>query len=632
MIKLTVPVAILFCLMTVVFLIDRPEAPADLVFVNRGECHTLDPQRMSWLQDFRMANAMYEGLVRWDNDTFAIRPGVAWTWDISDDRLTYTFHLRDDARWSNGDPVTAHDFVYSWKRALYPDAAADYTDLFYKIQGGEDFFNFRNDQLTRFREQTAAFPAGDQGARLALAQQLRDEAEAKFDAIVALKATDDHTLIFTLANPTPYMLDLCAFGVFSPVHPPTVEQYVSLDPTSGMINQEHGWTKPPHIVTNGPYVLTQWRYKRDMRLERNPFYWNRAAVRSDSVLSLSVEEPSTAVLAFETGAIDWLSDVSGVDYRPDMLAQARRYLQRNATRYAELESQGYGYNEIMATLAAESPPGRDERNNIHAFPAFGTYFYNFNCLPNLPDGRPNPFHDPRVRRAFAMAIDKNDLVTRVTRLNQPIASTFIPPGSLPGYQSPGGLGYDPRQSRALLAEAGWARAGGDGPLVRTGTGEQFPMVEILYSTGQDHEDIAQAIAFMWENELGVTTSLVGKESKTFGEDVKHHKFMISRANWFGDYGDATTFLDLFRTTNQNNDRAFSNEWFDQRMHEIDRELDEERRTRLCEEAERFIVEEQLPLIPLFHRITVYMYEPDRLKNIATHPRLVQYLWELEAVH
>ncbi|MBL1218720.1 MAG: peptide ABC transporter substrate-binding protein [Planctomycetes bacterium] len=632
MIKLLVPVIALFGLMTVVFLLDRPEAPADLVFVNRGECHTLDPQRMSWMQDFRMANALYEGLVRWNNDTFAIEPGVAESWDVSDDRLTYTFHLRDTAKWSNQDPVTAHDFVYSWKRALYPDAAADYTDLFYKIEGGEDFFKFRQAQLEQFRQQVSELSNGDEAARLELARQLYEEAEAKFDEIVALKAVNDYTLTFTLANPTPYMLDLCAFGVFCPVHPPTVEQYVSLDPLSGMINQEHGWTKPPSIVTNGPYVLTRWRYKRDMRLERNPHYWNLPAVKAKSVLSLSVEEPSTAVLAFETGTIDWLSDVSGVDYRPDMLAQARRYLERHATRYAQLESQDLGYGEIMATLAAETPPGPDERNNIHAFPAFGTYFYNFNCQESLPDGRPNPFFDPRVRRAFAMAIDKSDLVTRVTRLNQPIASTFIPPGSIPGYHSPAGLGHDPDQSRTLLAEAGWELTEKTGTLIKSSNGEPFPMVEILYSTGQDHEDIAQAIAFMWENELGITASLVGKESKTFGEDVKHHKFMISRANWFGDYGDPTTFLDLFRSTNQNNDRAFANDWFDQRMHEIDRELDEEQRTRLCEEAERFIVEEQLPLIPLFHRITVYMYEPDQLHHIATHPRLVQYLWELEAVH
>lgn len=626
--KLIITVTVLVGLFIGMVIMDRPQAPADLVFVNRGECHTLDPQRMSWMQDFRMSNALYEGLVRWDNDTFEILPGVAKSWVVSDDGLVYTFFLRENARWSNGDSVTSHDYIYSWKRALYPDAAADYSDLFYKIKGGEDFFKWRNQQLAD--NATRLAQAADDAARQDIVEQMYQSAEARFIDTVGLKAPDDYTLIVTLENPTHYMLDLFAFGVFFPVHPATVEKYVTLDINTGMLNQSHGWTKPPYIVVNGPYNLVLWRYKRDMRLELNPYYWNKDAVKSKSVLSVSVEEPSTAVLAFETGTIDWLSDVSGVDYRPDMLEQQNRYLERNAKRIKQMESEGYGYNEIMSTLAGESPPLDGERNNIHAFSAFGTYFYNFNCQEKFKDGADNPFHDPRVRRAFAMAIDKQVIVKRVTRLNQKIASTFIPPGSIPDYKSPAGLGYDTQQARQLLAEAGWSISTADGRLTNNVTKNHFPVVEILYSTGQDHEDIAQAIAFMWERDMGVEISLIGKESKTFGEDVKNHNFMVSRGNWFGDYGDPTTFLDLFRTTNGNNDRAFSNAWFDDLMAQTDRELDPDKRMRMLEEAEAFIVNEQLPLVPLFHRITVYMYEPDKLRNISTHPRLVQYLWELEA--
>jgi len=610
-------------------MISRPNESADLIFVNRGECHTLDPQRMSWMQDFRMANALYEGLVRWNNDTFDIEPGVAESWTISDDGLIYTFHLRKNAKWSNGDPVTADDFIYSWKRALYPDSAADYSDLFYKIEGGKTFFDWRFQQLTDFRETMA--DEQDTSVRKQHAIQMRNEADRLFDETVGLNAPDPHTLIVTLNNPTPYMLDLFAFGVFCPVHPTSVEQDVTYDPNTGMMNQKFGWAKPPRLICNGPYVLTRWRYKRDMRMDRNEHYWNQDAIQADSVLSLSIEEPSTAVLAFETGSLDWLSDVSGVDYRPDMLEQARKYRQRNAGRFTQLENDGLGYNEIMAILAKESPPQPGERNDIHAFSAYGTYFYNFNCMEQLPDGRPNPFHDAKVRRAFAMTINKQDIVSRVTRLNQKVASTFIPPGSIPDYKSPQGVGHDPDAARLLLKEAGWS-LNPEGQLTNTTDQRPFPIVEILYSTGQDHEDIAQAIGFMWQRDLGVETSLVGKESTTFGDDVKYHRFIVSRANWFGDYGDPTTFLDLFRSTNQNNDRAFADPWFDDLMNQIDSELDTEKRMRLCEQAEAFIVNEQLPLVPLFHRVTVYMYKPDKLKYITTHPRLVQYLWELEATN
>ena len=111
--------AVLVALAAVIQLDDAPPR-ADLVFVNRGEVFTLDPQRMSWLQDFRMSYALYEGLVRWNNFDFSMEPAAA-QWQVSEDGLTYTFEIRPDARWSNGDPLTAHDFIYSWRRAMLPD-------------------------------------------------------------------------------------------------------------------------------------------------------------------------------------------------------------------------------------------------------------------------------------------------------------------------------------------------------------------------------------------------------------------------------------------------------------------------------------------------------------------------------
>src|SRR5688572_1819064 len=126
---------------------DRTPQRADLVFVNRGDVFTLDPQRMSYMQDFRMAYALYEGVLRWNNHDLSIEPAAAELPEISQDRLTHTFHIRPQAKWSNGDPVTAHDFVYSWKRLLFPDTAADYSNLFFIVDGAEEFFTWRSDQL-----------------------------------------------------------------------------------------------------------------------------------------------------------------------------------------------------------------------------------------------------------------------------------------------------------------------------------------------------------------------------------------------------------------------------------------------------------------------------------------------------
>lgn len=620
------PILLLLALLAAAVLLDRPRQPADLTFINRGEVHTLDPQRMSWLQDFRIADSIYEGLVRWDNDTFEILPGVAESWDISADGLTYTFHLRGNARWSNGDPVTAHDFVYAWRRALFPDTAAGYADLFYRLRGGQEFFNWRRGQLATFVEEARGL---SEVRRRQLAQQRLDEARRRFDETVGLAAKDDRTLIVTLEVPTPYMLDLLAFGPFMPVHPPTVEAHVSLDPATGSLRQRHGWTKPPHLIGNGPYVLSVWRYKRDLRLERNDRYWNAGSVGSDSVLCVYVEDANTAVLAYKTGSIDWLSDVS-VDYRADMMAQKQRYMVRNAARSDELEAEGLGYNEIMAVLARESPPLPGERNDIHAFAAYGTYFFNFNCQPTLNSGAFNPFKDARVRRAFSRSVDKHAIVDRVTRMGQPVAHTLIPPGSIAGFSGAEGLQYDPAMARRELAEAGWSDRNGDG-LVEDESGSPFPTVEILFPSSTEHKAISQAIANMWERELGVRTRLREEETKVAGTHLVEHNFMVARGNWFGDYGDPTTFLDIHRTGNSNNDRNYSNPVFDDLMARSDAELDPEKRMRLLEEAEAMIENDAAPLLPLFHQVTLYMYDPARLRNISTHPRLTQFLHELEVV-
>ncbi len=620
------PILMLIALVVGAVLLDRPQPVADLTFINRGEVHSLDPQRMSWLQDFRIADAIYEGLVDYDNDTFEIVPGVAQTWEVSPDGLTYTFHLRDTAKWSNGDPVTAEDFAYSWRRALFPDTVAGYADLFFKIKGGRAFFDWRTAQLETFTAQAAPLSGPE---RLKLAQAMLDEALARYEQTVGIKALDAHTLAVTLEVPTPYMLDLLAFGPFKPVHRPTVEPYVKLDAATGALRQHHGWTKPPHLVSNGPYILAVWRYMRDLRMERNPYYWNARAVKSDSVLCIAVEDANTAVLAYETGTIDWLSDV-GVDYRADMLAQKQKYMDRNAARYDELRAQGLGYNEAMAVLAEESPPQPGERNDIHAFAAYGTYFYNFNCQPTLNSGAFNPFKDARIRRAFARAVDKSAIVERVTRMNQPVANVLIPPGSIAGFEGAKGIGYDPAKAREELAGAGWEDRNGDG-FIEDASGQLFPTVEILFPSVAEHKSIAQAIAHMWERQLGVKCRLREEETKVQATHLQEHDFMVARGNWYGDYGDPTTFLDLHRTGNSNNDRNYSNPAFDELMDRADRELDPEKRMLLLEQADAMTINEELPLLPLFHQVTLYMYDPAELRNVSTHPRLTQFLWEMEVV-
>ena len=593
MARLILPFLLLASLLAGTLLTDRPAPRADFTFINRGDVTTLDVQRMSWMQDMRVCRFLFEGLCRidvfdWD---YTPGPGVAERWEISDDQRTYTFHLRAGARWSSGEPVTAPDFLFSWRRAMLPDVASDYISLMELIEGAADFHRWRSDAL-------AAFKPGDDAAAL------WRETEEQFRRMVRVEAPDDRTLRVTLLNPTPYFLDLCAFPTFFPVYPPLVSQYDVVDPETGRIKTLQGWTKPPLLVSNGPLKITGWRFKRDMRFEANEFYWDRARLNIDSVSIVSNEDPNAQVLAFTGGGVDWVSDVT-TDYKADMLAQKRQYYAEHRAEYDRLRGLGLDQFEIDRRLPS------DRRALIHTVTAFGTYFYNFNCLPKLPDGRDNPFADPRVRRAFAMATDKRMLVEDVRRGGELIADTLVPPGSIAGYESPAGLAYDPEAGRRLLAEAGY------------GPQRPFPTVELLFNKDGGHDLTAAAVAKMWERNLGVRVTLAQKEIKVFRDDLKRQNYMVSRAGWYGDYGDPTTFLDLSRSTDGNNDRKYACQEYDDLLNEAAREPDPVRRMRLLHEAEVILVERDLPLLPLYHYVTFYLFDPHKVSGINPHPRTTQ---------
>ena len=294
-VRLLIPVIALVLALAAAVSLDRPLPPADFVLIDRSDVYTLDPQRMSYQHELRRARVIYEPLVNLRASDCVIVPGVAERWEVSPDGRTYTFHLRDNAKWSNGDPVTSEDFRYSWGRAILPDSAADYSGLFFAIKGAKAFFNARNAMVQEFAAAHAANPSA------ADAEALWKRTAELFDSTVGLHAPDARTLVVTLDAPLAYFLDLCAFPCFSPVHPPTVEQFVSLDPATGRMIQRHDWTKPGRIVVNGAYVPVIWRYKRDMRLEQNPYYWNKDAVVAKSIECRTVENPNTGVLSFQSG-------------------------------------------------------------------------------------------------------------------------------------------------------------------------------------------------------------------------------------------------------------------------------------------------------------------------------------------
>lgn len=579
---------------------DRPLPRADLTIVNNGEVSTLDYTQMSWMQDFRAARLIGEGLTK--NDVFSRAygtvPAVAARWEISEDGKRYTFYLRPEAKWSNGERVTAEHFRYAWMRMLLPENGADYAKLFRAISGADAFYKDRVEMLRSLR--------GTQGRGAESWKQTR----ALFDATVGIYAPDEGTLVVELTKPVPYFLNLTAFAPFFPVYKPNVEAHMRIDPDSGIVKTDSAWCKPPALVCNGPFVITSWRFKREMRFERNSQYWNVADLAIDSISIPTIEDGNAAVLAFRTGSVDWVSDVVP-PYRADMLAEKRAFYDEHRELVNEMERQGLDAIEIDRRLPA------DERKNIHRFPAFGTYFYSFNCRERLMDGRPNPFADARVRRAFAMSVDKRGVTDQVRRSGEPEAKTLIPPESIGGYESPVGLGFDPVTARALLAEAGY------------GVDKPFPTVELMFNKDGGHDLIAQFIAKGWEQHLGVSVRLDQKEVKVFRELVKGGNFMVARGTWFGDYGDPTTFLDISREGDGNNDRAYSGEEFESLMMRAENELDVEARLRILSQAERIIVEDDVPLVPIFHYVQINLFDTGKMTGITPHPRQEQHLYMVD---
>jgi oligopeptide transport system substrate-binding protein len=585
-----------------------PDPPADFVFINRGDVSTLDLARISWQQDLRVARILHEGLVRNDvfSPDFAVVPAAAERWEISPDRRVYTFHLRHDARWSNGEPLKASDFVYSWRRGMIPDTGPDFAGFFFHITGAREFFDWRSDSLKAFAADTASLP---EPQRQASAERLWLETVDRFDRTVGVKALDDRTLRVELRRPVAYFLSLLSFPSTFPVYPPLVTRHERLNAATGMMDTEQGWTLPPLHISNGPFRLAAWRFKRDMRLEKNPHYWNAESLAVDSILMPTVEDPNAQVLAFETGSVMWVTDAVA-RYIPEMLARKNAFYDEHRAEFDSLASQGLDQFEIDRRL----PP--DARKNIHVVPAFGTYFLNFNCRPTLRDGRPNPLRDPRLRRALVLAADRDVITREIRRMGEPASATLIPPNSIDGYASPPGLSHDVDAARKLLDDAGYP--GGKG----------LPAIDYLFTRDGGHDLIAQALAQQWQRNLGITINLVPKEIRAFREDLKGKNYMISRASWFGDYGDPTTFLELNRTDDGNNDRDYSNPDYDALLDQAADETDPAARLALLSRAEDLLLRDA-PILPLFQYNSVYLFNVHRFTGLTTHPRAEQNLSQID---
>lgn len=223
----------------------------------------LDPHLATTANDYTVLSALFEGLVAEDPQTLAPVPGVAERWEVSADNLTYTFHLRSDARWSNGEPVTARDFLRSWKRVLTPSLAADNASLLYVVQNAEAF---NKGELADFTQ-------------------------------VGFSAPDERTVRITLEHPASYFLSLLQHWVWWPVYLPALEM------SGSPYERGNRWARPETFVGNGPFTLKEWRVGQHIEVVKSLTYWDRAAVRLNGVRFLPIEDLNVEERAFRSGQL-----------------------------------------------------------------------------------------------------------------------------------------------------------------------------------------------------------------------------------------------------------------------------------------------------------------------------------------
>jgi oligopeptide transport system substrate-binding protein len=469
----------------------------------------LDPHLANGVSDYTVLSAVLEGLVSEDPVTLAPVPGVAESWTVSDDGLTYTFNLRAGARWTNGDPVTAQDFIRSWRRALAPALAADYAYLLHIVDRAQAF---NTGALSDFSQ-------------------------------VGLSAPDARTVVIRLAHPAAHFLSMLNNPVWLPVHMDTVGRLGAAD------SRANPWARPENFVGNGPFKLRELRPGQRVVVERDSGYWDAATVQLREVHFHAIESLDAEERAFRAGQLHVTEALP--------VAKVRHY--------------------------------RDSQPQLLRIdPYLGTYFYRLNTA------RP-PLDDARVRRALALAVDREAIVERILGGGQLPATSFTPHGA-GSYAPPPVVRTDFDEARQLLAEAGFASGAG------------LPQIEILYNTSENHRIIAEAIQEMWRRELGIDVVLANQDFKVTLDARRTGNYQVLRSVWIADFADASSFLGVFTSASGNNHTRWTDAKFDRLVESATRAAAGPDRDAQFRGAEILLLD-AMPVIPIYHYTHVFLIQP-----------------------
>lgn len=494
------------------------------------EPNSIDPALNVTVDGGSLLNHAFEGLTKIDQDGIYVDAQAA-SHTVSEDGLVYTFTLRDDIRWSDGQSVKASDFVYAWQRLVDPATGAEYNYIIDMVQNAN------------------AIMTGD----------------AKPDTL-GIKALDDKTVEITLVAPCAYFLEICAFPNTFPVRQDIIEAYGD------------AWaTEPEHYVSNGPYTLTEWDHQSKMVYSKNQNYYGVDALGPDQINFMLIEDWNSVLTAFKNG---------------DIL-----------------------FGDELPSEEMEAMKG----NGLYFAPQLGTYFL---CINNQKE----EFKDVNVRKALALAIDRQYIIDSVKKNGAVPADTFV----AKSLTEPDGTefhsnadewydtsDYDANVSKAqkLLEDAGYPNGVG------------FPSIEIMINPG--HEDVAQAVQNMWQEKLGLNVTVATNDWAVFVETRQNGEYQIARHGWLADYNDPISFLDMWVSGGGNNDAKFSNEEYDKLIQEVKTTTDNNERYTKMHEAEK-ILGEEMPIIPIYYYTDPYL-QSDSLRGVYTAPLGYKFFMYCETV-
>lgn len=481
------------------------EVKQEIVVNAMTEPPDIDPALATDTTSGWVLDHIFEGLYTRDKEG---KPelGVAEDVAVSDEGKTYTFTLREDAKWSDGSQVTAEDFEYAWKRVLNPDTGSPFSFYLYYIKGAE------------------AYNKGNGSAE-----------------DVGIKAVDDTTFEVELNAPLGYFDSLLTLWTFYPVQKDLVE------------GNENWAAEADTYVSNGPFKMTGWKHDSNVVIEKNEEYYDKDVVNLDKVTFELVNEATTYYQMFKTGELD-----------------------------------------LVMTLPSDVIESEKENEEYVEVPYYGTYMYMFNV-------EKEPFTNAKVRKAFAMAVDRKSLTENVTLGGETPAYAMVPGGAETpkgDFREVGGDYFEEsaEEAKKLLKE-GMEEEGWD----------ELPEVTLLYNTSENHKKIAEAVQEMVKDNLDVSIKLNNQEWGTYLDTTKQHNFQMARMGWVGIFLDPVVNLDYYLGDSPNNRTGWVNEEFDSIMEKSKVEQDQEKRYELLHQAEEILLED-LPFMP------VYFYKNNYLTN------------------